>query len=126
MALVSNVLELAGAILLVGVGQGLARPFDQRIALANHAHERAGGRLRDALLGADAGADDQLFRSPTCCSGRVAISAPYWFGFAVYLIALLAAVRFLGHVSTYVSAGRSVGAEVLGQDPDLVASESKS
>ena len=58
--------------------------------------------------------------------GRVSTSAPYWFGFAVYLIALLAAVRFLGHVSTYVSAGRSVGAEVLGQDPDLVASESKS
>jgi hypothetical protein len=44
--------------------------------------------------------------------GRVSISAPYWFGFAVYLASLLAATRFLAHLSTYVDNGPSAGAGV--------------
>ena len=79
LALVSNLAELAGALAAGGPGSGACRTVDQRLALANHAPERARGRLRHALLGADAGSDDQLpDRQPA--PGRVSAAAPYWFG----------------------------------------------
>ena len=58
-ALVSGARAGRGA-LAGGTGSGSARTVHQWLAIADHSHERAGSRLRNALVGPDPGADAQL------------------------------------------------------------------
>ena len=60
--------------------------------------ERAGGRLRHALLGADAGADDQLFRRQRAAGPGLRRRALLVRASASTWSAGLAAVRFLSHL----------------------------
>ena len=109
MALVSNVLELAGAIILVGVGQGLLGPSLSGL-LSRITPMSEQGAVFGTLSSAQTLARMISYSVANVLLGRVAISAPYWFGFAIYLVTLLAAVRFLAHLSTYVSSGKLVAA----------------
>jgi DHA1 family tetracycline resistance protein-like MFS transporter len=122
MALVSNVLELAGAIILVGVGQGLLGPSLSGL-LSRITPMSEQGAVFGTLSSAQTLARMISYSAANVLLGRVAISAPYWFGFATYLVTLLAAVRFLAHLSTHVSSDKLAAAGVAGQGPDLVVSE---
>ena len=56
----ANAPELAGSMVLLGVGQGLLSPSVSGLLSRITPIERAGGRFRHAHLGADARPDDQL------------------------------------------------------------------
>ena len=106
MALVSNVPGAGRGDHPGGGRPGPGRPFAQRLALADHADERAGGRLRDALLGARPWRRMISYSVANVLLGRVAISAPYWFGFAVYLVSSWPAVRFLARLNVDANGGK--------------------
>ena len=99
LALVSNVLELAGALLLVGVGQGLAGPSISGL-LSRITPQSEQGAVFGTLSSAQTLARMISYLIANLLLGRVSAAAPYWFGSAVYVVAGLAAVWFLSHLGS--------------------------
>jgi multidrug resistance protein len=107
LAFISNALELAGALFLVGVGQGLLGPS-------------ISGMLSRLTPASEQGAVFGTFSSVQTVARMISYSlanvllawstgAPYWFGFAVYLVAGLVAVLVLGHLSAQLQPVASAG-----------------
>jgi DHA1 family tetracycline resistance protein-like MFS transporter len=99
LALVSDALELAGALFLVGVGQGLLGPSVSGL-LSRITPMSEQGSVFGTLSSAQTLARMISYSTANVLLGQVSTAAPYWFGFAVYLVSLLAAVKFLSHLST--------------------------
>jgi DHA1 family tetracycline resistance protein-like MFS transporter len=111
LALVSNAFELAGALVLVGVGQGLVSPsLSGLLSRITPASEQ--GAVFGTLTSAQTLARMISYSTANLLLGRVSTSAPYWFGFALYLASLLAAARFLAQLNIYLNQGRAEGTEV--------------
>lgn len=99
LALISNLPELAGALLLVGVGQGLAGPSVSGL-LSRITPQSEQGAVFGTLSSAQTLARMISYLIANLLLGRVSAAAPYWFGFAVYVVTGLAAVRFLSHLGS--------------------------
>ena len=108
LALASGALELAGAIVLVGVGQGLVGPsVSGLLSRITPASEQ--GAVFGTLSSAQTLARMISYSTANLLLGRISTAAPYWFGFGVYLAAGLAAIRFLprlSHLSGTATIGR--------------------
>lgn len=108
LALASGALELAGAIVLVGVGQGLVGPsVSGLLSRITPASEQ--GAVFGTLSSAQTLARMISYSTANLLLGRVSTAAPYWFGFGVYLAAGLAAIRFLPRLSTSPGRQQSAG-----------------
>ena len=108
LALASGALELAGAIVLVGVGQGLVGPsVSGLLSRITPASEQ--GAIFGTLSSAQTLARMISYSTANLLLGRVSTAAPYWFGFGVYLAAGLAAIRFLPRLSTSLEPQQSAG-----------------
>jgi MFS transporter, DHA1 family, tetracycline resistance protein len=108
LALASGALELAGAIVLVGVGQGLVGPsVSGLLSRITPASEQ--GAVFGTLSSAQTLARMISYSTANLLLGRVSTAAPYWFGFGVYLAAGLAAIRFLPRLSTSLEPQQSAG-----------------
>jgi DHA1 family tetracycline resistance protein-like MFS transporter len=125
MAVVSNALELAGAIVFVGVGQGLLGPSLSGL-LSRITPAREQGAVFGTLSSAQTMARMISYSAANVLLGRVSPSAPYWFGFLVYLLSLAAALWTLSHLRGDVSPGKADGTVAAGHDPALVVSEKRS
>jgi DHA1 family tetracycline resistance protein-like MFS transporter len=114
LALVSNALELAAALVLVGFGQGLLGPSLSGL-LSRITPKSEQGAVFGTFSSAQTLARMISYSTANVLLGRVSTSAPYWFGFAVYLATLLAAIRFLAHLSTHADRGQpeEAGVEAL-------------
>jgi len=122
LALASGALELAGALVLVGVGQGLVGPsVSGLLSRVTPATEQ--GAVFGTLSSAQTLARMISYSTANLLLGRVSTAAPYWFGFAVYLAAGLAAMRFFAHLETFRKQGQPEGATQEGQDSNLVMRE---
>jgi DHA1 family tetracycline resistance protein-like MFS transporter len=98
LALASGAIELAGAILLVGFGQGLLGPsLSGLLSRLTPASEQ--GAVFGTLSSAQTLARMISYSIANLLLGRVSISAPYWFGFGIYIAAGLAVTRFLRSLS---------------------------
>lgn len=122
MALVANAIELAGALVLVGIGQGLLGPSLSGL-LSRITPMSEQGAVFGTLSSAQTLARMVSYSAANVLLGRVAVSAPYWFGFSIYLITLLAASRFLAQLNLTEVPDRTGEAEVVRSDPDLVVSK---
>lgn len=108
LALASGALELAGAIVLVGVGQGLVGPsVSGLLSRITPASEQ--GAIFGTLSSAQTLARMISYSTANLLLGRISTAAPYWFGFGVYLAAGLAAIRFLPRLSTSREPQHSAG-----------------
>ncbi len=108
LALASGALELAGAIVLVGVGQGLVGPsVSGLLSRITPASEQ--GAIFGTLSSAQTLARMISYSTANLLLGRISTAAPYWFGFGVYLAAGLAAIRFLPRLSTSLEPRHSAG-----------------
>ncbi len=108
LALASGALELAGAIVLVGVGQGLVGPsVSGLLSRITPASEQ--GAIFGTLSSAQTLARMISYSTANLLLGRISTAAPYWFGFGVYLAAGLAAIRFLPRLSTSLEPQQSAG-----------------
>ena len=108
LALASGALELAGAIVLVGVGQGLVGPsVSGLLSRITPASEQ--GAVFGTLSSTQTLARMISYSTANLLLGRVSTAAPYWFGFGVYLAAGLAAIRFLPRLSTSLEPQQSAG-----------------
>ncbi len=108
LALASGALELAGAIVLVGVGQGLVGPsVSGLLSRITPASEQ--GAIFGTLSSAQTLARMISYSTANLLLGRMSTAAPYWFGFGVYLAAGLAAIRFLPRLSTSLEPRQSAG-----------------
>lgn len=108
LALASGALELAGAIVLVGVGQGLVGPsVSGLLSRITPASEQ--GAVFGTLSSAQTLARMISYSTANLLLGRVSTAAPYWFGFGVYLAAGLAAIRFLPRLITSLESQQSAG-----------------
>ena len=108
LALASGALELAGAIVLVGVGQGLVGPsVSGLLSRITPASEQ--GVVFGTLSSAQTLARMISYSTANLLLGRISTAAPYWFGFGVFLAAGLAAIRFLPRLSTSLEPQQSAG-----------------
>lgn len=108
LALASGALELAGAIVLVGVGQGLVGPsVSGLLSRITPASEQ--GAVFGTLSSAQTLARMISYSTANLLLGRMSTAAPYWFGFGVYLAAGLAAIRFLPRLITSLESQQSAG-----------------
>ena len=122
LALASGALELAGAIVLVGVGQGLVGPsVSGLLSRITPASEQ--GAVFGTLSSAQTLARMISYSTANLLLGRVSTAAPYWFGFWVYLAAGLAAMRFMTHLRLHLEKRQPAGATPAGQDTNLVMRE---
>jgi MFS transporter, DHA1 family, tetracycline resistance protein len=92
MALVSNAPELAGSMMLLGVGQGLLSPSVSGL-LSRCTPIDAQGTVFGTLTSAQTFARMISYSASNILLGRFSPSAPYWGAFVVELIALAAAMR---------------------------------
>ncbi|MGO8897379.1 MAG: MFS transporter [Isosphaeraceae bacterium] len=110
LALASGAPELAGAIVLVGVGQGLVGPsVSGMLSRITPASEQ--GAVFGTLSSTQTLARMISYSTANLLLGRVSTAAPYWFGFGVYLAAGLAAIRFLPRLSTSLEPQQSAGSD---------------
>ena len=108
LALAEGVPALAGAILLVGVGQGLVGPsVSGLLSRITPASEQ--GAVFGTLSSAQTLARMISYSTANMLLGRVSTAAPYWFGFAVYLAAGLAATRFMTHLRLHLENTQPAG-----------------
>ncbi len=122
LALASGALELAGAMVLVGVGQGLVGPsVSGLLSRITPASEQ--GAVFGTLSSAQTLARMISYSTANLLLGRVSTAAPYWFGFAVYLAAGLAAMRFMTHLRLQLEESQPAGATHGGQDANLSMTE---
>jgi DHA1 family tetracycline resistance protein-like MFS transporter len=112
LALVSNAVELAGALLLVGVGQSLVGPSTSGL-LSRITPPSEQGAVFGTFSSAQTLARMISYSIANMLLGQVSTGAPYWFGLAVYLAAGLAATRFFSHLSSYLHVEPSAGREAM-------------
>jgi DHA1 family tetracycline resistance protein-like MFS transporter len=124
MALVSNALELAGALALVGVGQGLLGPSLSGL-LSRITPMSEQGAVFGTLSSAQTLARMISYSAANVLLGRVSPSAPYWSGFLVYLTSFGVAAWTLPRLVGATSSGEAEGTGAAGHDPNLVATERK-
>jgi DHA1 family tetracycline resistance protein-like MFS transporter len=94
LALASSALELAVSLILVGVGQGLASPSISGL-LSRITPRSEQGSVFGTLTSAQTLARMISYSTSNVLLGQVSTSAPYWFGFTVYVASLAVALRFL-------------------------------
>jgi MFS transporter, DHA1 family, tetracycline resistance protein len=92
MSLVANALELAGSMLLLGVGQGLLSPSVSGL-LSRYTPMSAQGTVFGTLTSAQTLARMISYSASNILLGKVSTNAPYWGAFGVELLALAAATR---------------------------------
>src|SRR5262249_12583996 len=92
LAVVPHAPELALALLCVGVGQGMLSPsISGLLSRVTPASEQ--GTVFGTLSSAQTLARMISYLVANLLLGRVSTSAPYWFGFAIYVVAFLMALR---------------------------------
>jgi DHA1 family tetracycline resistance protein-like MFS transporter len=111
MARVSSVLELACAMILLGFGQGLLGPSVSGL-LSRLTPTSEQGAVFGTLSSAQTLARMISYSAANLLLGRFSNSAPYWFGFAVYLLTLLVSGRFLTSHGVTLQHGQSRDAKV--------------
>jgi DHA1 family tetracycline resistance protein-like MFS transporter len=108
LASIASALQLAGALVLVGVGQGLLGP-----SISGTLSRLTPATEQGAVFGTFASVQT-LARmiSYSLANGLMARSAgaPYWFGFAVYLVAGMVAALVLGRLSALLKSQQTGGA----------------
>jgi DHA1 family tetracycline resistance protein-like MFS transporter len=114
LALITSTLELAGALFFVGVGQGLIGP-----SVSGMLSQLTPASEQGAVFGTYTSAQTLArMTSYSVANGLLAYSAgaPYWFGFAVYVVAGLVAAlvlpRFTAHLTIRPPAGAGQSAVV--------------
>ncbi len=116
LAIAHDALELAGAILLVGVGQGLVGPsISGLLSRLTPATEQ--GAVFGTLSSAQTLARMASYSIANLLLGRVSTGAPYWFGFSVYVAAGLAAMRFMAHLRGHLEQSQPTGAAIRDEIP---------
>jgi DHA1 family tetracycline resistance protein-like MFS transporter len=107
----SGAKQLAGALVLVGLGHGLLGPsVSGLLSRITPAGEQ--GAVFGTLTSAQTLARMISYSIANVLLGRVSPAAPYWFGFIVYVVAGLAAARFLSHLTGYLERDASAAAAV--------------
>ena len=116
LAIAHDALELAGAILLVGVGQGLVGPsISGLLSRLTPATEQ--GAVFGTLSSAQTLARMASYSIANLLLGRVSTGAPYWFGFSVYVAAGLAAMRFMAHLRGHLEQSQPTAAVIRDEIP---------
>jgi DHA1 family tetracycline resistance protein-like MFS transporter len=117
LALITSTLELVGALFFVGVGQGLISP-----SVSGLLSQLTPASEQGAVFGTYTSAQTLArMSSYSVANGLLAYSsgAPYWFGFAVYVVAGMVATlvlpRFTAHRTIQPPAGAAQSAVVPGR-----------
>jgi DHA1 family tetracycline resistance protein-like MFS transporter len=98
LAMASGALELAVSLVLVGIGQGLVSPSISGL-LSRITPGSEQGTVFGTLTSAQTLARMISYSTANVLLGQVSTSAPYWFGFTVYLASLAVALRFLSRLN---------------------------
>ncbi len=109
LALASSSLELAVSLVLVGIGQGLVSPSISGL-LSRLTPRSEQGTVFGTLTSAQTLARMISYSTANVLLGQVSTSAPYWFGFAVYVASLAVALRFLSRVNMDANGVKPAGA----------------
>jgi MFS transporter, DHA1 family, tetracycline resistance protein len=109
LALASSALELAASLVLVGIGQGLVSPSISGL-LSRITPRSEQGTVFGTLTSAQTLARMISYSTANLLLGQVSTSAPYWFGFTIYVVSLAAAVRFLSRLNVHANIGEPAGA----------------
>jgi len=120
MSLVANVPELAGSMVLLGVGQGLLSPSVSGL-LSRYTPMSAQGAVFGTLTSAQTLARMISYSASNILLGTVSTSAPYWGAFGIELVALAAATRGGTNVHEQSDSARVIdarSAERVGIDQD--------
>jgi DHA1 family tetracycline resistance protein-like MFS transporter len=96
-------------MILVGVGQGLVGPSVSGL-LSRLTPPSEQGAVFGTLSSAQTLARMISYSTANLLLGRVSTAAPYWFGFAVYVAAGLAALRFMAHLRVHLEKSQPAGA----------------
>jgi DHA1 family tetracycline resistance protein-like MFS transporter len=112
LALVSSAVELAVALFLVGVGHGVVGPSISGL-LSRITPPSEQGAVFGTFSSAQTLARMISYSIANMLLGQVSTGAPYWFGFAVYLAAGLAATLFSSQLGSYPQVEPSAGREAV-------------
>jgi DHA1 family tetracycline resistance protein-like MFS transporter len=113
MAQLSNALELACAMALLGLGQGLLGPSVSGL-LSRITPMSEQGAVFGTLSSAQTCARMISYSVANMLLGRFSTAAPYWFGCAVYLATLLVSGRFLASRGASLQHGQQRTIEIEG------------
>jgi MFS transporter, DHA1 family, tetracycline resistance protein len=109
LALASGTLELAVSLVLVGIGQGLVSPSISGL-LSRITPGSEQGTVFGTLTSAQTLARMISYSTANLLLGQVSTSAPYWFGFTVYVASLAVALRFLSRLNVDANGDKPAGA----------------
>jgi MFS transporter, DHA1 family, tetracycline resistance protein len=109
LALTSSALDLAVSLVLVGIGQGLLSPSISGL-LSRITPGSEQGTVFGTLTSAQTLARMISYSTANVLLGQVSTSAPYWFGFTVYVASLAAALRFLSRLNMDANGGTPAAA----------------
>ena len=98
LAMASTAAELAISLLLVGIGQGLVSPSISGL-LSRITPRSEQGTVFGTLTSAQTLARMISYSMANMLLGKVSTSAPYWFGFTIYVASLAAALRFVSRLN---------------------------